>query len=610
MFLSISLYIAAIITSNYSIVSHFISFAFVLIVIKIGLFFIFNIYNTLWKYASIEELSKIIVVNIVGNIISFIIFRMINSEVTLSLVAVMFVFDITFTGGTRIIYRLVRRLKNHRLFSVKTNNVLIVGAGDGGVTIMKEYKHNPVLNSKLVGFIDDDWRKNGKYLNGLRILGKVSEISSIVKEYNVDEIVIAMPSVSKTRIKEIISECQNTKCKIRILPNLAELVDDKYFTKQIREVEIEDLLGRETVDLNTEEICGYIEGKKVLVTGGGGSIGSELCRQIAKYNPKELILLDIYENNAYELQIELKKKYPNLNLKVTIASVRDKRRIEEIIFDNRPQVVFHAAAHKHVPLMEDNPEEAIKNNVFGTLNVVQASDKYGVENFVMISTDKAVNPTNIMGATKRLCEMIIQSIDNVSDTKFVAVRFGNVLGSNGSVIPLFKKQIAAGGPVLVTHPDIIRYFMTIPEASQLVIQAGSMAKGGEVFVLDMGEPVKILNLAKDLIRLSGFEIGKDIPIEIVGLRPGEKLYEELLLDEEDIRSTKHSKILIGQPMDMDYKFILRRISVLRDAIEASDNNIKEVMMKIVPTYKPVYNDNNDEQIELLRDEVVLTSDGE
>jgi len=579
-----------------------------MIVIKIGLFYIYNIYNTLWKYASIEEFVKIIVVNIIGNIISFIIFTMIESTLYFHLVLIMFFLDMILTGGTRIVYRIARRLKNCRVITVDSNNMLIVGAGDGGVTIMKEYKNNDGLDSKLVGFIDDDPRKHGKYLNGFKVLGKVSDIGLIVKEKNVNEIVIAMPSASKERMKEIINACQNTQCKIRILPNLAELEDAKYFTKQIREVRIEDLLGREAVDLQSEEICGYLEHKKVLVTGGGGSIGSELCRQIAKLNPRELIVLDIYENNAYDLQNEIKKKYPNLQLKVIIASVRDKRRIEEILFDHRPQVVFHAAAHKHVPLMEDNPEEAIKNNVFGTLNVAQASDKYGVENFVMISTDKAVNPTNIMGATKRLCEMVIQSIDKVSKTEFVAVRFGNVLGSNGSVIPLFKKQIAEGGPVLVTHRDIIRYFMTIPEASQLVIQAGAMARGGEIFVLDMGDPVKILDLAKDLIRLSGFEPEKDISIEIVGLRPGEKLYEELLLDEEDIKSTKHPKILIGKPVDVDYQFILRRISLLKDAIEDSRSDIKKLMMTIVPTYKPiVYNDSTDVK---LQDKIAITKEGD
>ncbi|MFZ7131646.1 MAG: polysaccharide biosynthesis protein [Eubacteriales bacterium] len=606
-FFSLSLLMVAIVMNNDSVLLHYFNFLFVTLIIKIILFYVFNIYNTLWKYASIEELMKIIAVNILGSLVSYKIFTMIDSTITIYFVMGIFLLDIIFTGGIRVAYRTVRRIKNYSQFSVKTSNVIIVGAGAGGATIMQEYKNNPILDSRLIGFVDDDSNKRGKYINGLKILGKVKDIESIVREYKVDEIVIAMPSVSRKRIKQIITECKKTHCNIKILPNLAELVDDKYFTQQIRDVEIEDLLGRDMVDLNIKEISGYIEHKKILVTGGGGSIGSELCRQIAKYNPKELIILDIYENNLYELQNYLKRKVPNLKLTVLIASVRDKSRVYDIVQEFKPDIVFHAAAHKHVPLMEDSPIEAIKNNVFGTHNVAQACNQFGVQQFVLISTDKAVNPTNIMGATKRLCEMLVQSMDKISKTRFVAVRFGNVLGSNGSVIPLFKKQIMEGGPVTVTHPDIIRYFMTIPEASELVIQAGAMAKGGEIFVLDMGEPVKIVNLAEDLIRLCGYEPHKDIPIEYVGLRPGEKLYEELLLDEEGIESTKHTKILIGKPMDIDYKIVLRNLSVLQDAIDHNSTDIKQIMMKIVHTYKPI---DIEEFNAGIKDEVVVTCENE
>jgi len=496
--------------------------------------------------------------------------------------------DILLIGASRISYRALRRVKNNEYAkgNKEEKRVMVIGAGDAGAMVIREFKNHNQLNSKPVAIIDDDVKKEGQRINGVPILGQRWDITSIAKKMKIDEVIIAMPSASRADIKEIVDECKKTKSKLKILPGMFELIDGKVSIKEIRDVQIEDLLGRDQIKLNNKEISGYLRDKRVLVTGGGGSIGSELCRQIAKFAPSELVILDIYENNAYDLQNELTRRYPDLNLRGVIASVRDKDRIDGIMEAIRPDVVFHAAAHKHVPLMEDNPQEAVKNNVLGTLNVAQSADKYGVKRFVMISTDKAVNPTNIMGATKRIGEMIIQSIDKVSKTEFVAVRFGNVLGSNGSVIPLFKKQISEGGPVTLTHPDIIRYFMTIPEAAQLVIQAGAIAKGGEIFVLDMGEPVKIIDLARDLIRLSGFEPDVDISIEITGLRPGEKLFEELLLDEEGIESTDYQKIFIGKPIFTDYKLLIKSMERLSGIVK--DNNSEaliEYLQQLVPTYK-------------------------
>jgi FlaA1/EpsC-like NDP-sugar epimerase len=393
-----------------------------------------------------------------------------------------------------------------------------------------------------------------------------------------------MPSASRSEIKSILEICKETSCKLRSLPGMYQLVNGEVNVSKLRDVEVEDLLGREPVSVDMESILGYVQGKVVLVTGGGGSIGSELCRQIAGHHPRQLIILDIYENTVYDVQQELKKKYPDLNLVVLIASVRNTNRMNFIFSKYKPDIVYHAAAHKHVPLMEDSPTEAIKNNVFGTFKTAQAAAMSGVQRFVMISTDKAVNPTNIMGASKRICEMIIQTFDKHYDTEFVAVRFGNVLGSNGSVIPLFKKQIAAGGPVTVTHPDIIRYFMTIPEAVSLVLQAGAYAKGGEIFVLDMGEPVKILTLAENLIKLSGYRVGEDIKIEFTGLRPGEKLYEELLMDEEGMKETANKLIHIGKPIELDEQEFFNQLKELKDECQIESSDIKPLIQKIVPTY--------------------------
>lgn len=556
-------------------------------VIMIACFYFFKLYKSIWKYASIDELISVIIAVTTGTLLCFFYgIAILGKRLPLSTYFVMWAFTIMLSGGIRFLRRLIGSIE---LISPniikKTKRTLIVGAGDAGAMVVREMKKHPELGYIPVAFIDDEESKKGKVIHGISIVGDRKDIPLVVHNKDIDEILIALPSIDNDERKEIIRVCNETGCKLKTLPGIYELIDGKATIKQIREVEIEDLLGREQVELNIDDIAGYLKDKVVLVTGGGGSIGSELCRQIARFEPKKLIILDVYENNAYDLQMELNFKYPTLEKRVIIASVRDKKRLDDIFSKQRPDVVFHAAAHKHVPLMETNPKEAIKNNVAGTLNLVECADKYDVKKFVQISTDKAVNPTNIMGATKRICEMIIQSINKVSKTEFVAVRFGNVLGSNGSVIPLFKKQIKAGGPVTVTHPDINRYFMTIPEAAQLVIQAGAMAKGGEIFILDMGKPVKIVDLARDLIRLSGLEPDKDIKIEFTGLRPGEKLYEELLMDEEGIKTTTHKKIFIGKPMNIDFTELKERIIELNNKLELDDEAIFEGVEVLVPTYK-------------------------
>jgi len=554
-------------------------------IIKLAIFLYFKLYKSVWKYASIEELMNIVVASIVSNtaILSYMFIR--QDMLPRSIYILAALLDMVLIGGIRFSYRAFTTVGGGLLKNGNQKSVMLIGGGDAGAMVIREYRNHTQLNSRPVAIIDDNENKQGQMINGVPVVGTRADISTMAKKLKIDEIVIAIPSASKKEIKDIVEIAKTTKCKLKIVPGMFELIDGKVSINSIRDVDIEDLLGREEVKTDLKEISTYLTDKVVLVTGGGGSIGSELCRQIASFNPKKMIILDIYENSAYDIQNELRRKHKDLNLKTVIASIRDRDRILELMDRERPQVVFHAAAHKHVPLMEDSPKEAIKNNVFGTLNLAQAADKYGVDKFVMISTDKAVNPTNIMGASKRICEMIIQSMDSVSDTDFVAVRFGNVLGSNGSVIPLFKKQIAEGGPVTVTHEEVIRYFMTIPEAVQLVIQAGAMAAGGEIFILDMGEPVRILDLAKDLIRLSGFEPDVDIPISITGLRPGEKLFEELLLDEEGISATKHDKIFIGQPTFTDYDLLLRSLEEANSIIKnGTDEDIKEYVKTIVPNY--------------------------
>ncbi|GKX31769.1 nucleoside-diphosphate sugar epimerase [Vallitalea longa] len=584
-------------------VNIYLSNIFVISAIKICVLYMFKLYQSLWKYASIEELLQV-----VGGVLcangAFVAYMYLQQQhLPRSIYVVTTLLEIMFIGGVRFTYRMMRRVKNSEILSSnERKRIMIVGAGDAGVMVMKEIRNNDNFNGKPVALIDDDVTKQRKIINNVPVLGQRLDIASVAYKKKIDEIIICIPSADKNSIKNIIEECKRTKCKLRILPRIDKIINGKVKLGDIRDVQIEDLLGREEVNLNIDGINNYLKGKKVVVTGGGGSIGSELCRQIASFGPRELVIIDIYENNAYDLQNELIRKSnvelhnlcdskqvmhkAKIRLKVIIASVRDKKRIDKIFKDIQPDVVFHAAAHKHVPLMEDNPTEAIKNNVFGTLNVAQCADKYNVKKFVLISTDKAVNPTNVMGATKRLCELVIQSIDKVSKTEFAAVRFGNVLGSNGSVIPLFKKQIAEGGPLTVTHEDIIRYFMTIPEAARLVIQAGALAKGGEIFILDMGEPVKIMDLAKDLIKLSGLKPYTDIPIEVTGLRPGEKLYEELLMAEEGMTSTSHNKIFIGRPTDVDYMKLLNSLDELKNILN-KDNHllIKKSLSDLIPTYK-------------------------
>jgi len=464
------------------------------------------------------------------------------------------------------------------------NRVLIVGAGDAARIIVGSYGQSFSSPYEIVGFIDDDASKQGKILYGYKVLGGRDDIVNICEKMDVDSIIMAIPSAYVQDRLDILKICNLTKCRVKTIPNICDILDSDT-NISVRDIKIEDLLERDPVILDNDGISSLVKGKVVMVSGGGGSIGSELCRQIMRFSPERLIILDIYENNAYDIQMELNAKYPGNQPAVLIASVRDRERLQEIFNEYNPNIVFHAAAHKHVPLMETSPGEAIKNNVFGTYNLAMTAHEFGVEKFVMISTDKAVNPTNIMGASKRLCEMIIQCMEKISGTDFVAVRFGNVLGSNGSVIPLFERQIAEGGPVRVTHKDVTRFFMTIPEAAQLVIQAACYAKGGEIFVLDMGKPVKIYDLAENLIRLSGHVPNVDIKIDIVGLRPGEKLYEELLMDQEGLEGTKHSKIFVGRPMTIEMPVLEEKLKLLKDAVVSKDNEkIRDIMEEVVPTY--------------------------
>ena len=488
----------------------------------------------------------------------------------------------------RIAYRTMRRIvmkTELRQNASDSQRVLIVGAGEAGNMIVRELFKRPELKKMPVGVVDDDKNKQGKCVYDVPVLGTIDDVDQIVKNHCIDEIIICIANINPQRKREIINICKKTDAKIKTIPGIYEIIDGKVNITKFRDVQIEDLLGREPIKMNLDDMNGIIKDKIIMVTGGGGSIGSELCRQIVKYEPKQLVLIDIYENNAYDIQQEIKRHFPEIDLKVLIASVRDEHKMDKIFEQYKPEIVFHAAAHKHVPLMEDSPCEAIKNNVFGTQNVVNLSDKYNVKKFVLISTDKAVNPTNIMGATKRCCEMIVQTKNKTSKTEFVAVRFGNVLGSNGSVVPLFKKQIEEGGPVTVTHEEVTRFFMTIPEAVSLVLQASAMAKGGEIFVLDMGEPVKIIDLARNLIKLSGFEPNVDIKIEVTGLRPGEKLYEEVLMDEEGLQKTSNNQIRIGRPIDIDEAEFKKELNILkRVADNDQDEKVDLIMKSIVPTY--------------------------
>lgn len=552
-------------------------------------FVIWKLYKSVWRYASATEMLNIVFATCCASVAQFVLCQLTNQKMPRSYYIIYLFLLFAMTCGIRFSYRIVRiiNMKRTEIAQKKTgNNVMLIGGGAAANAILKEAESSQFVSMNIKCIIDDNPGCHGKFLRGVPIVGGREKIADAVGQYSIDEIIFAIPSASNKVRREILDICKETGCKLRTLPGIYQLINGDVSVSKLKEVEIEDLLGRDPIQINTEEVLNSVHNKVILVTGGGGSIGSELCRQIAAHHPKQLIILDIYENSVYEIQQELLRKYPELNQVVLIASVRNTARIEKIFETYRPDIVYHAAAHKHVPLMETSPNEAIKNNVFGTYKTAQAAAKYGVKKFVLISTDKAVNPTNIMGASKRICEMVIQMMNHTTDTNFVAVRFGNVLGSNGSVIPLFKQQIAAGGPVTVTDPNIIRYFMTIPEAVSLVLQAGAYARGGEIFVLNMGEPVKILDLATNLIKLSGYKPGEDIEIKFTGLRPGEKMYEELLMNEEGLKETANKMIFIGKPIEFDEEELRRQLDILEQEAVDEEGNIREEVKKIVPTYHP------------------------
>ncbi|MBR5322499.1 MAG: polysaccharide biosynthesis protein [Clostridia bacterium] len=561
--------------------------------------YVLNIYKIIWYYSSLQEMSKLVIALIFSQMVSYVIHIAVGLVLTSSFKPTAFlkvhivagVISIVLIIIFRIIvYCIERRIKTV-LFSSEedeSSNTMVIGGGDACFLFIREMQLKHSNEYRVRCIIDDNHAKYGMLFDGVPVVGNRYTIEENVKKYKIRKIIFAIPSCPANEKKEILGICTKTNCLVKTMPSISQMVDthdnNTEFVKQIRSVEIEDLLGRDPIEIDLDSVMSYVSGRVVMVTGGGGSIGSELCRQIAAYNPKQLIIFDIYENGAYDIQLELKRKYPMLNLVTLIGSVRDNKRLDMVFEKYRPEVVYHAAAHKHVPLMEDSPNESIKNNVFGTLNAVQMADKFRAKKFVLISTDKAVNPTNIMGASKRICEMIVQAFNRVSETEFVAVRFGNVLGSNGSVIPLFKKQIENGGPITVTHPDIIRYFMTIPEAVSLVLQAGASAKGGEIFVLDMGKPVKILDLAENLIRLSGFEPYKEIDIKFTGLRPGEKLYEELLMGEEGLQATDNQLIHIGKPIEFDEEHFYGVLHNMKHCMGDDTIDMRLLVKEIVPTY--------------------------
>ena len=549
-------------------------------------FYLFRMYKSLWTYAGTDEFILAIAGGVVAHFASVLILNLSGFSIPYTIELLAGIFAIILTCGFRISFRIMRRLQIIAgRSSGRKMRALIVGGGQAGSIVINEMKKSKSGSYIPVGIIDDDNYKKGTSILGVKVYGNRQRIVDSANRLEADIILLAIPSLGNKDKSEIIDICKHTNCRIKIIPGVMDFYQNENVLSKIRDVDVEDLLGREPITLEMQGISDYLEGKTIVVTGGGGSIGSELCRQIARFNPMRLVIIDIYENNAYDLQNELKYEFPDLDLKVIIASVRDKKRLDSIFKEFKPDVVFHAAAHKHVPLMEYSPSEAVKNNVFGTLNTAEVADKYGVKRFVLISTDKAVNPTNIMGASKRMCEMVIQGMDTISQTEFVAVRFGNVLGSNGSVIPLFKKQIERGGPVTITHKEITRFFMTIPEAAQLVIQAGAYASGGEIFVLDMGKPVKIYDLALDLIKLSGLTPGKDIEIKVTGLRPGEKLYEELLMDEEGLSKTTHDKIFIGRASQINIDELKSKLEELRFFLDnQSKADIAQKISEVVTTY--------------------------
>jgi FlaA1/EpsC-like NDP-sugar epimerase len=582
----------------------------VITLIKLAVFYVFDLYNSLWKYASTTELIKIVAAAVFASAVVTTYLVISENMLPRSVLIIACLFDMFFIGGIRFSYRAFRGIykRTFPLILAKTGKeairpdftwglenkrIMIVGAGDAGSVIIKEIQLSEDRGQSVVVAVDDDPQKLRRKIHGVNIAGMVKDISALAEKHRIDEIIIAVPSADRAEIQRIVQECNKTKSKVKILPGMADLINGKISVTKLRDVDILDLLGRDAVDLDIEGVSEYLKNKVVLVTGGGGSIGSELCRQIAKFEPSQLIALDIYENSVFNLDNEMKLLYPDLNFDVAISSVRNPDRMRDIFNKYHPQVIFHAAAHKHVPLMENNPKEAVLNNILGTKTVVDIAEEFGVERFVLVSTDKAVNPTNVMGATKRAAEFIIQDKATRSNktTIFSAVRFGNVLDSNGSVIPTFKKQIEMGGPVTVTHPDITRYFMTIPEAAQLVIQTGAMAFGGEIFILDMGQPVRIMDLAENMIELSGYKPYVDIEIKITGLRPGEKLYEELLMAEEGIKQTRHSKIFIGKPTPMNKAMEellvpdgsgLEKLKL--NLMHMQDEEVKNWLTSIIPTY--------------------------
>lgn len=556
-------------------------------IMSLLIFWLFRLYHSLWQYASIAEVYRIAEACITVEVVHFLSNKIMGNMLPRSCYFNAAIYLIIAICASRFMYRMIRTVLN-KYRNIKTsNNVMIIGAGEATNVIMREIQNSSYLaNSNIACIIDDDRRKVGKYIRGVKVIGTRDKIKEAAKLYDIDEIIFAIPSASNEVKRDILNICKETDCTLKILPGVYQMVDGEINVNSIRNVDVLDLLGRDPIEVDIESIMGYVKDKVIMVTGGGGSIGSELCRQLVSHKPKQLIIFDIYENNAYDIQQELKINYPDANVVTLIGSIRNVSRLESVFAQYKPDIVYHAAAHKHVPLMEVSPDEAVKNNVVGTWNVARMADKYGVKKFVMISTDKAVNPTNVMGATKRICEMIVQTYNEISKTDFVAVRFGNVLGSNGSVIPLFKRQIEAGGPVTVTDPNIIRYFMTIPEAVSLVLQAGAYAKGGEIFILDMGEPVKIDDLAKNLIRLSGYTLGVNMEIKYTGLRPGEKLYEELLMKEEGLQETDNKLIHIGKPIEFDKENFFDNLEKLKEEAYSETGNIRESLKKVVDTYHP------------------------
>ena len=556
-------------------------------IMSLLIFWLFRLYHSLWQYASIAEVYRIAEACIIVEVVHFLSNKIMGNMLPRSCYFNAAIYLIIAICASRFMYRMIRTVHN-KYRNIKTsNNVMIIGAGEATNVIMREIQNSSYLaNSNIACIIDDDRRKVGKYIRGVKVIGTRDKIKEAAKLYDIDEIIFAIPSASNEVKRDILNICKETDCTLKILPGVYQMVDGEINVNSIRNVDVLDLLGRDPIEVDIESIMDYVKDKVIMVTGGGGSIGSELCRQLVSHKPKQLIIFDIYENNAYDIQQELKINYPDANVVTLIGSIRNVSRLESVFAQYKPDIVYHAAAHKHVPLMEVSPDEAVKNNVVGTWNVARMADKYGVKKFVMISTDKAVNPTNVMGATKRICEMIVQTYNEISKTDFVAVRFGNVLGSNGSVIPLFKRQIEAGGPVTVTDPNIIRYFMTIPEAVSLVLQAGAYAKGGEIFILDMGEPVKIDDLAKNLIRLSGYTLGVNMEIKYTGLRPGEKLYEELLMKEEGLQETDNKLIHIGKPIEFDKENFFDNLEKLKEEAYSETGNIRESLKKVVDTYHP------------------------